>query len=321
MIIYDEVKFHSDNDKNILNKGTYVALGSFDGLHLGHISLVKKIVELAKKNNSLSMVYTFLNHPRKFVKPNETLKLLSDVNTKVQILENSNVDITYFEKFDENFMERSSEDFIVYLINKFNVKGIVVGFNYKFGYKNLGNTETLKKLSQKYNFNLYIINPCKYKDKVVSSTRIRHEIINGNVCDVLNMLGRPYHLSGEVISGKQIGRTIGFPTANLKLNKDFVIPKIGVYYTNVFVNDILYKGITNVGTNPTVHGDKLTVETFILDFKEDIYGKNIQVIFIKKMRNQTKFNDINELKNQLNKDKNFARNESLYKYCKNYLQQ
>lgn len=321
MIIYDEVKFHSDSGKNVFNKGTYVALGSFDGLHLGHISLVNKIVELARKNNCLSMVYTFSNHPRKFVKPNEPLKLLTDFNTKVKILENNNVDITYFEKFDENFMERSAEDFIVYLINKFNVKGIVVGFNYKFGYKNLGNTETLKKLCQKYNFNLYIINPCKYKDKVVSSTRIRHEIISGNISDVLNMLGRPYHLSGEVVSGKQIGRTIGFPTANLKINKDFIIPKIGVYYTNVFVNNILYKGITNVGTNPTVHGDKLTVETFILDFKEDIYGENIEVIFVKKIRNQTKFDNIFELKKQLSKDKNIARNENLYKHSKNYLQQ
>ncbi|MDD5794960.1 MAG: bifunctional riboflavin kinase/FAD synthetase [Clostridiales bacterium] len=319
MIIYDEVKFHSGKD--ILQKGTYVALGSFDGLHLGHISLVNKIVELAKKNNSLSMVYTFSNHPRKFVKPNENLKLLTDFNTKVKILKNHNVDITYFEKFDENFMERSAEEFIVYLIDKFNVKGIVVGFNYKFGYKNLGNTETLKKLSKKYNFDLYVMEPCKYKDKAVSSTRIRHEIINGNVFDVFNMLGRPYHLLGKIVYGKQIGRTIGFPTANLYINKDFVIPKIGVYYTNVFVDGILYKGITNVGTNPTVHGSKLTVETFILDFNEDIYGKNIEVIFIKKIRNQTKFNNIDELKNQLIKDKNTARNENLYKYSENYLQQ
>lgn len=152
--------------------------------------------------------------------------------------------------------------------------------------------------------------PFTYKDEVISSTRIRKSLEDGEVLEAFKMLNRPYTLIGEVIHGRKIGRTIGFPTANLKYDKNFILPSIGVYYTNIKVNNKVYKGITSVGSNPTVEGKAITVETHILDFNEDIYGEIIEVSFIKRIRNEKKFNGIKDLQSQLEKDKNLARNEN-----------
>jgi riboflavin kinase/FMN adenylyltransferase len=294
----------------ISNSNNYTALGSFDGLHIGHLSLIYKVVEIAKKNNGRSMVFTFKNHPRTLINKENSLKLLMDNKRKIEILETHNIDIVCFKEFDSEFMKMTPKEFIKYLVFEYNIKGIVVGFNYKFGYKNLGNVELLKELQNEYGYELHIMEPCIYNNEVISSTRIRKSLADGEVLEASKMLGLPYALKGEVVHGKKIGRTIGFPTANLKYDKNFVLPKEGVYYTNVEVNNNIYKGITSVGNNPTVKGEALTVETYILDFRKDIYGVQINVSFIKKIRDNKKFNSLEELKNQLEKDKSFANNEN-----------
>ena len=152
--------------------------------------------------------------------------------------------------------------------------------------------------------------PCTYKEQVISSTRIRKSLEDGDVLDASKMLSLPYVLSGKVVHGKKLGRTMGFPTANLKYNQNFILPKVGVYYTNIKVNNKIYKGITSVGNNPTVDGENLTIETYILDFNKDIYGEKIDISFIKKIRDMKKFNGVEELKDQLEKDKSFAKNEN-----------
>lgn len=303
-----------EKSEQLKNESTYsyVALGSFDGLHRGHLSLVKKIVELAKENGGRSIVYTFENHPRTLIKTSNPLKLLLDNKDKTEILKENGVDEVYFEEFNEDFMKYSPEEFIKYLCEKFNVKGIVVGFNYKFGYKNLGDTRLLKELSIKYNYKLYVMEPLKYNDEVISSTRIRNDLLEGNIEYANEMLTRPYVIHEEVIHGKKIGRQIGFPTANVNYSDRFILPKIGVYYTNVRYNDKVYRGITSVGKNPTVNGDSVTLETYILDFNEDIYGKTISVYFIKKIRDEKKFNSLEELMKQLEYDKNTAKIEKLF---------
>jgi riboflavin kinase/FMN adenylyltransferase len=231
---------------------------------------------------------------------------------KAEILKEEKVDILCFKDFDETFMKLTPKEFIQLLVEKYNVKGIIVGFNYKFGYRNLGNIKLLEELKDLFNYKLYIMDKCLYKNDIISSTRIRNAILEGNFIEATEMLTRPYSLCGEVVHGRKIGRTIGFPTANLSINKNYILPKIGVYYTNIKVNNNVYKGITSVGNNPTVNGKKLTVETYILDFNEDIYGNFIEVSFIKKIRDEKKFNGLEELKNELEQDKNFARNEKLY---------
>jgi len=296
--------------KDIQKSNNYIALGSFDGLHIGHLSLIYKVVEIAKKNNGKSMVFTFKNHPKTFINKEHVTKLLMDNDRKVEILTTYKVDIVCFQEFNLEFMKMTPEEFVEFLVIKYNVKGFVVGFNYKFGYKNLGNIELLKKLQNKYGYELCVMEPCTYKTQVISSTRIRKSLEDGDVLEASKMLSLPYALSGEVINGKKIGRTIGFPTANLKYNEKFILPKVGVYYTNIKVNNTIYKGITSVGNNPTVQGEKLTIETYILDYNKNIYGEKIDINFIKKIRDMEKFNSVEELKNQLEKDKSFAKNEN-----------
>lgn len=300
----------NDELKEKMPENTYIALGSFDGVHKGHLLLINEIVNLAKKNNAKSVVYTFENHPLSIVDKENAPKLLLDNDTKVETLKNLGVDILCFKRFDETLMKLSPEEFIENLVNKFNAKGIVVGFNYRFGYKNKGDIELLKKLSKKLKFELYVEEAYKIDNDVVSSTRIRNLITNGNVKDANKMLGRYYCLSGLVVGGRRLGRTIGFPTANLKPLDNMLIPKIGVYYTNVEIYGKLYKGITSVGNNPTVNGKNMTIETNILDFNEDIYDINIKVYFLARIRDEKKFSGLDELKMQLEKDKEFAKNQS-----------
>jgi len=296
--------------KDIQNSNNYIALGSFDGLHLGHLSLIYKVVEIAKKNNGRSMVFTFKNHPKTLLNKKNVPKLLMDNDRKVEVLKTHKVDIVCFQEFDLEFMKMSPEEFVKFLVLKYNIKGFVVGFNYKFGYKNLGDVELLQKLKNKYGYELYVMEPCTYKTQVISSTRIRRSLEAGDVFEASKMLGLPYTLAGKVIHGKKLGRTIEFPTANLNYNENFILPKVGVYYTNIKVNNSIYRGITSVGNNPTVEGKTLTIETYILDFNNDIYGQKIEVGFIKKIRDVKKFHDVEELKSQLEKDRTFAKNEN-----------
>lgn len=296
--------------QDVQNSNNYIALGSFDGLHVGHLSLIYKVVEVAKNNNGKSMVFTFKNHPRAFLNKESAPKLLMNNERKIELLEIHKVDIVSLKEFDAEFMKMTPKEFIKSLILDYNAKGFVVGFNYKFGYKNLGDVELLKELQNKYGYELYVMEPCTYKDEVISSTRIRKSLEEGEVLDASKMLGIPYSLSGEVVHGRKIGRTIGFPTANLKYDENFILPKVGVYYTNIKVNNNTYKGITSVGKNPTVKGKNLTVETHILDFDKDIYGEQIYVNFIRKIRDEKKFNSLEDLKEQLKKDESFAKNEN-----------
>jgi riboflavin kinase / FMN adenylyltransferase len=296
--------------KDIQSSNNYIALGSFDGLHIGHLSLIYKVVEMARKNNGKSMVFTFKNHPKTLIDKENVPKLLMDNDRKIKIFESHKIDIVCFQEFNLEFMKMTPKEFVEFLVFKYNVKGFVVGFNYKFGYKNLGDVDFLKSLQNEYGYELYVMDPCTYKDKVISSTRIRKTLETGDVLEAGKMLSLPYTLSGEVIHGRQIGRTIGFPTANLKYEKNFTLPKSGVYYTNIMVNNNMYKGITSIGSNPTVDGKVITVETYILDFDRQIYGEKVEISFIKKIRDMKKFNGVEELKGQLEKDKLFAQNEN-----------
>ena len=296
--------------KEKITENTYVALGSFDGVHKGHLLLINEIVDLARENNGKSVVYTFKNHPLSIIDRNKAPKILLDNKSKEEVLEATGVDILTLEEFNDDLMKMSAEDFIYNLVNKFNVKGIVVGFNYRFGYKNKGDLKLLRELSEKLNFQLYIKDAYTIGDDIVSSTKIRELISLGKIEKANEMLGRPYMLRGMVVGGKRLGRTIGFPTANLKPLDNMLIPKIGVYYTNVDVKGKIYKGITSVGNNPTVNGKNVTIETYILDFNEDIYNCNIKVYFIDRIRDEKKFSGLDELKMQLERDKSFAKNQS-----------
>lgn len=300
---------------------TYIALGSFDGLHLGHSKLVNKAIELAKKNNGKSMVYTFKNHPLSIINKELVPKLLMDIDQKRKVLSSMGLDYLTLVEFDENFMKICPEDFIANIVKKYNAKSIVVGFNYRFGYKNLGDVDLLEELSNKYKFKLYVIKPVKFKKELVSSSHIRHIISDsGNMEKATLMLTRPYSIYGRVIQGKQLGRVLGFPTVNLDYNKEYLIPRGGVYFTVVEYCGIYYKGVTNVGYNPTVEDGKLSIETHILDFNKDVYGEDLRVHFIHRIRDEKRFKSLDELASRINEDKNYVNKQNLELIIKSNLQ-
>ncbi|MFD3156569.1 bifunctional riboflavin kinase/FAD synthetase [Haloimpatiens sp. FM7330] len=300
-----------DNFKMNLSSDTYVSLGSFDGLHLGHMQLIKKAIQCSKDNNTKSMIHTFKNHPLSIINKELAPKLIMSNKTKVTLLNKMGIDMVNLVPFNKEYMSISPEKFIELLIKHYNAKGIIVGFNFRFGRKNSGDVELLKKLSKKLGFDLHIISPVKFEDEIVCSTRIRKLIKEGNVEKANSMLYQCFSLEGEVIKGKHFGRKMNFPTANIKINSDMIVPKNGVYYTVVKYDEKIFKGITNIGYSPTVDGKNLTIETNILDFNKDIYGENIEVYFVKRMRNEVKFQSVQQLINQLSKDKMYANNQPI----------
>ena len=283
-------------------KESVVTIGNFDGIHKGHQVLIEKATEYAKKNNVISTVFTFNNHPVNYFKPNSIKNIITN-NDKIKILKTMGVDYIINIPFDEYMTKISGYDFVKdILIDKLGAKKIIVGHDFTFARNKEGNIDLLKELSKKNGFLLEIVNPVKIDDIRISSSYIRKLILDGKVEDARKYLGRNYKLSGEVIHSKKLGRTIGFPTANISIDENIIIPKVGIYATKVYVNGTIYYGATNVGYNPTVNGNKLSIETNILEFNDDIYGKIITIEFLERIRDEKKFNGIEELKEQLQKD-------------------
>ncbi|WP_346887202.1 bifunctional riboflavin kinase/FAD synthetase [Clostridium sp. UBA1056] len=306
------MKVIEDNFSKILETPSVIVLGSFDGIHSGHRTLInsaRKLADKIKKDQHIKdievMVCTFKNHPLSVVNKEICPKLVMSNEEKSILFEKLKVDIVNFMEFNKEFMSISPDEFIKNLKNYYNVKGIVVGFNYRFGYKNLGDVEILKKYSEILDYQLFVVNPVTVDGEVVSSSAIRHNLQEGNIEKANKFLDRPFMLKGYIIKGKQIGRTIGFPTVNLNYDKSFIVPKGGVYGTIIEYKNNFYKGITNIGYNPTLEGNKLSIETNILNFDKNIYGEEIKLYFIEKIREEKKFVNLEELKNQLSKDKSY----------------
>ena len=287
-------------------KESVVTIGNFDGLHNGHQVLIKKATEYAGVKNLSSVVFTFKNHPVNYFRPNSIKNIITN-EEKIKILKDMNVDIIINIPFDENITEISGHDFVKkILLDKLKAKKIIVGSDFTFAKNKEGNIKLLQELSKQYGFILEVVNPVKKDNIRISSTYIRHLMLIGKIEEVYKYLGRNYKLSGEVIHAKKLGRTIGFPTANMRINENIVIPKRGIYATKVYVNGQTYYGATNIGYNPTVNGESLSIETNILEFDEDIYGKIITIEFLERIRDEKKFNGIEELKKQLKKDTTYV---------------
>lgn len=281
---------------------TCIALGNFDGIHIGHRNLILSMIENTKTFNLVSSVLLFGQHPKELL-IGKSPELLTSLEDKEELLEKIGLDIIYEKKFTEEFSKLSPEEFVKeILIDKLNVHSVFVGFDYSFGFKASGNIDTLKKLGHKYSFKVYIIEPVYYEASILSSSKIRNHINEGNIGLANKMLYRNYKIKGQVVHGNKIGRTLGFPTANIKLSNNYSIPKIGVYETKTIVHGKKYKSLTSVGTNPTVGGDTLKIESYILDFDMDIYGENIELEFIKYIREEMMFGSLEDLKFQMKKD-------------------
>lgn len=296
------MKIIEQTDEAIESASWCIALGSFDGVHLGHRRLMEVLKEESKLCGTGSMVYTFKKHPRKILMPTKPVYLITDNEKKAELIEELGIDMLYLEDFN-TIKDMSAEDFVTnVLIKRFNVKSVVVGYNYKFGSKGEGNADSLKKFGEKYGFRVNVVDAVVVKGHTVSSSLIRHIIRSGNVDKVRDYLGRDFSVHGTVIYGKQNGEVMGIKTANIEVKKDITLPKKGVYFTTTKVSGTLYKSISNIGFNPTFDGDCLSVETHLIDFNDNIYGEEIEIFFHKHKRDEIKFESMEALVRQIRRD-------------------
>lgn len=283
---------------------TAVALGNFDGIHLGHKKIILKMIEASKEFNLIPSILLFNTHT-KAITEYKTPMCLTSNSQKENIVSRLGVEKIYNIDFDKNFMKLLPEEFVKnILVDKLNTKLVVVGFDYRFGHKASGNVETLKDLGKKYGFQVIVLQPIFVDNIIVSSTKIRELISNGDIDLANRMLDKNYQIVGKVIPGNKVGRTLGFPTANIELSNDYVLPKHGVYRTKTIIGDKTYLSVTNVGYNPTFNNDKVKIECHIIDFSEEIYDRLIHVEFIEYLRGGIKFDNLEGLIKEIDNDVN-----------------
>lgn len=278
-------------------QNTAVALGKFQGLHKGHMLLIDEIASLSKDNNLISTVFT-INMPLK----DGRLQLPEE---RFAILEDKNIDVAVECEFSKEFASLTPEQFVKdILVDRLGVSIVVVGMDFRFGCNRLGDVDRLQEFGLKYGFRVVAFPKLSMDGNIISASLIRTLLSEGDVYNISRYMGRKYTLTGEVIYGKRLGRTIGFPTINLAVSADKLLPLKGVYETEVFVDDCRYKGITNIGYNPTVDNDHKThVETHILEYDGDCYGKTVTIAFSRRLRDEMKFDNVNALRAQLEVDK------------------
>lgn len=288
-----------------------VTIGAFDGVHFGHQRILTRLNELKTEQNQKTIVFTFNPHPRKVLFPEQTdLQMLTSRAEKLKLIESLGTDILIEFPFSLEFSQIEPLDFISeILVKKLHVKKLVIGYDHKFGKNREGNLQTFKEQATKYNYTVEEIPAQEIDDINISSTKIRKALFDGSIKEATKYLGYFYPLQGKVVEGKKLGRTIGYPTANIQLfDKEKLIPKTGVYLTRVEVNGGDYYGMMNIGFNPTTDSDnKLKLEVNIFNFDKDIYGKEIDVKLIERIRDEEKFNSIEELKNKIKSDETICK--------------
>ena len=299
MIIINSLNEIESFDKSV------VTIGKFDGIHKGHEVLIEKTVDYSKQKQLTSIVFTFKNSPISYFSNITTREIITEVE-KMNKLKLLGVEVVIDIPFNKDMAEISAEDFVKQiLVDKLGVKKLIIGHDFDFARTREGTPPILKILGEKYGFDVQVIEPVVINNIRVSSTHVKDLIYAGRVDEIKNYLGRNYTIEGTVIHAKQLGRTLGFPTANLRLQENLIIPKRGIYATKVYIGNEVYVGATNIGYNPTVNGEKMSVETNILKFDKDIYGKTIKLEFLERIRDEKKFKDLNELKIQLKMDTNY----------------
>ncbi|WP_445430513.1 bifunctional riboflavin kinase/FAD synthetase [Chryseobacterium indoltheticum] len=286
-----------------------LSLGMFDGVHLGHKCIIDELKKLGSAHNLETAILTFWPHPRFVFNPNEDLKLLNTLDEKTLLMEKYGINNLFLKEFDEEFRNLTGEEFVrQILVDKLNVKYLIIGYDHSFGKNKSGNFELLQNLSKELDFEVEQMEAINIHENNISSTKIRNALLAGNILEANEMLGYSYSVSGTVGHGKKLGRTIGYPTANIETENIKLLPKKGAYIVETFVNDQQYKGMLSVGTNPTVNGDKLTVEVYILDFEGDIYGEKITVKFRDFLHEEIKFEGLVKLIERLDEDKSLTEN-------------
>ncbi|MBB6216526.1 riboflavin kinase/FMN adenylyltransferase [Anaerosolibacter carboniphilus] len=280
-----------------------VALGSFDGIHIGHQTLLMNLVDVCRKNKLKSVVYTFTNHPRSLTSSNGAPSRILSEKNKFDVFREFDIDYVISVEFDDLHRNLAPGKFIEdILMNKLNMVYGIVGFDYRFGYKAQGDINLLLDYQRQFKYELKIVDAVKIEDEIISSTAIRKFISDGLINKANLFLGRKYSVLGKIVRGKGLGHQLGFPTANLSIDEGVVLPKPGVYYTKCIIDQKIYYSITSVGYNPTFGENPITVESHILDFNDNLYGKEMEIQFYHCCRGEMKFSGVDALVKQVQHD-------------------
>ena len=297
--------FHSINDFRS-SKKTILTLGTFDGVHIGHRKILERVAQNTENGKYESLVLTFFPHPRMVLQGESEVKLLNTLSEKIDLLKKIGVQNLVIHPFDKTFSRLTAEEFVeTVLIDQFDIKKIIIGYDHRFGRNRTANIDDLITFGKQHDFEVEQISVQEIDAVSISSTKIRNALMEGNMALANEYLGYEYFLTGTIIRGKQLGRTIDFPTANLQMEENYkLIPRNGVYVVKSAINQKTVFGMMNIGFNPSVAGENLAIEIHFFDFDEDLYDQKISVSLLEYLRPEQKFESVALLKQQLEKDRN-----------------
>ena len=291
------------------SKKTIFTLGTFDGVHVGHTKIIERLLNSSSVDEQ-SLILTFFPHPRMVLQKESDIKLLNTIEERIQLLEKAGLQNLIIHPFDQAFSRLTAEEFVKdILVDIFNIKKIIIGHDHRFGRNRTANIDDLIRFGKEYGFEVEQISAQEIDEVSISSTKIRNALVEGKIALANEYLGYNYFFSGTVIHGKKLGRTIGFPTANLKIEEPYkLIPAIGVYAVKCKIGTKNIDGMLNIGTNPTVEGQALSVEVHLFNFDGNLYDQKISIELIKRIRDEQKFASVDDLKMQLGKDEFIVKN-------------
>ncbi len=299
MKIYTNLADYTSKNK------TFVTIGTFDGVHLGHQKVLSNLVIAAKKNNASSVLLTFFPHPRMVLQKDSDIKLINTIEERIELLKKTGLDVLVINEFTEDFAEKTAMDFVKnVLVDHLKISNLIIGYDHRFGKNREGNFDQLTEYGKIFGFEVTKISQQEIDHITISSTKIRKAIELGNIEEAKRYLGYYFMLTGEVVKGKNLGEKIGYPTANLSIKETYkLLPKTGSYVVKAELENKTVYGMMNIGYNPTVKGKTQTIEIHFFNFNKDLYGKKIQIDVLKFLRDEQKFNSVEDLKSQLMIDK------------------
>lgn len=307
---HPKLNTYTNIDQYKASKGAVVTIGTFDGVHHGHQKILKRVVSRAQRDSLTSVLLTFFPHPRMVLQPDQDLKLINSIDERVALVASQGIENVVIHPFSLIFSRTTAIDYVKdILVDRLNAKVVVIGYDHRFGINRSASIKELKEYAREFDFEVVEISKKEVEEVTVSSTKIRATLENGSIEITNKYLNRYFSLHGVIIIGKKIGRTIGYPTANLSVKESYkIIPAPGVYITSSIINNQRFYGMTNIGTNPTISSDaSQTIETYYLDLKEDLYGKEMELFFHKRLRNEEKFPHLTDLVAAMQLDENNTR--------------
>ena len=303
------MKQHTSADTFDGLKGTVVTIGTFDGVHLGHRKIIDRLLASVQSNDLESVVLTFFPHPRMVLQKDIGIKLINSIDERIALLEASGLDHLIIHPFTKIFSRLTAEEFVKdILVDQLKARKVIIGYDHRFGRNRNANIEDLKAFGTQYDFEVEEISKQDVDDVAVSSTKIRKALNEGDLTKANEYLGYPFMLNGIVSRGKGLGKKFNYPTANLKIKETYkLIPAKGVYVARASINGKEVYGMMSIGTNPTVGGSDLTIETFFFDFEADLYDQHLQIELLTRIRDEKKFNSVDELIAAMQADERFSR--------------